>query len=941
MAVAMPPRLLERSAELDELVAGLEAARGGAGRFVVVEGAAGIGKTRLLAAARETVGRTGVRALSARGTELERDFPFALVRQLLEPAVRELDQADRREALAGAAAAAGPVLGVGDAGSGAVDPSFVTLNALYWLTSNLAEPQPLLLAVDDVHWADGPSLRFFRFLVSRLEDLPVLVVFAARPAEPGAQPELLADLIADPASRVMRPRALSRPAVAELVRAELHPEATEEFCDACHQASGGNPFMLHELVGELTAGDSRGTASEAVRIREVAPEAIRRAVLVRLARLPEPASQLARAVAVLGDDVALPDAARLADLERTDAATAADALASAGILEPRRPLQFVHPLVRTAVYADMPGADKAAAHRRAARLLLDDDAEPERIAIHLLATDPDHNPQVADTLAAAARRALDRAAPETAATYLQRALTEPPETDTRVELLRLLIRAHFRAGNRDAFEDLIASGVFDEITADQHHLLDSATEFAHLLHNWGSDEEMVSLLERATTAALAAGDVPEAARFQATLAFWSQLAPAEALARLDRFADRLEPDTPAERLSLALQAQWRMLTGAPRSTVAGLALRAVEDGKIWRDYPDSPMPTVATYALRCIDELDAAKRALDDYTSVVGPRGAWARVSEGWERGQLSFLRGEVLVAETEARTSVEVARTAGYLLAFPPWLALLVEVLVERDDLAGAEAELVRSGATAAMPDAKWWSGDLLFSRARLRLAQGDPRAALEDLVAFGALATRYQLRGDFHPIFCYLALALHAAGEKAEAQRVAAHEVAAARVWGQARKTGLALRTLGLVEGGERGLGLLRESIGVLESSPARLELMRSMAEYGAALRRANRRAEAREPLRTALEWTRGAGALAVARRAHEELEATGERLRPLLAGGVDSLTPSERRIADLAAQGHTNREIAQSLFLTVKTVENHLTSAYRKLDIHTRTELPAALT
>jgi DNA-binding CsgD family transcriptional regulator len=130
------------------------------------------------------------------------------------------------------------------------------------------------------------------------------------------------------------------------------------------------------------------------------------------------------------------------------------------------------------------------------------------------------------------------------------------------------------------------------------------------------------------------------------------------------------------------------------------------------------------------------------------------------------------------------------------------------------------------------------------------------------------------------------------------------------------------------------------VVAESPHRLEYARALADEGAALRRAGRRAEARERLRAALEISRGGGALAIARRAHDELEATGEKLRPLVAPGVESLTPSERRVAELAADGLTNREVAQSLFLTVKTVETHLSHAYRKLDIRSREELPEAL-
>jgi DNA-binding CsgD family transcriptional regulator len=152
--------------------------------------------------------------------------------------------------------------------------------------------------------------------------------------------------------------------------------------------------------------------------------------------------------------------------------------------------------------------------------------------------------------------------------------------------------------------------------------------------------------------------------------------------------------------------------------------------------------------------------------------------------------------------------------------------------------------------------------------------------------------------------------------------------------------VRAQGIVEGGERGIELLHEAVATLRRSPARLELARALTDLGAALRRANERAEAREPLREALGMSRRDGALAIARRAHEELEATGEKLRPLLAGGVESLTPSERRVAAMAAEGKTNRAVAQDLFLTVKTIEAHLSSASRKLDIGSRSELSAAL-
>jgi DNA-binding CsgD family transcriptional regulator len=180
----------------------------------------------------------------------------------------------------------------------------------------------------------------------------------------------------------------------------------------------------------------------------------------------------------------------------------------------------------------------------------------------------------------------------------------------------------------------------------------------------------------------------------------------------------------------------------------------------------------------------------------------------------------------------------------------------------------------------------------------------------------------------------------EREEARRLGSEEVELARQWGAPRALGKALRTAGLVEGGEAGLSLLRAAVDVLQDSPALLERARALTELGAALRRANRRAEAREPLRQGLEVAHGCGAKPLAQRAHTELVATGARPRRLALSGVEALTPSERRVADMAADGMTNRDIAQALFVTPRTVEVHLSNAYRKLGISARSQLSDAL-
>src|SRR5436190_4348921 len=210
--VSAAPDLLEREGELAQLGALVDAAREGAGRLVLVEGGAGIGKTRLLAAARGRGAEAGMEVLHARGGELEREFPFGIVRQLFEPTLVGVRKAERRDVLSGAAELAAPLFSgdyLTDRASAKADPSFATLHGLFWLTSNLAARRPLVLAIDDLHWADKPSLRWLAYLVRRLEGLPVLVVACLRPADPGSEESPLAELLSDPAAFIVRPAPLS------------------------------------------------------------------------------------------------------------------------------------------------------------------------------------------------------------------------------------------------------------------------------------------------------------------------------------------------------------------------------------------------------------------------------------------------------------------------------------------------------------------------------------------------------------------------------------------------------------------------------------------------------------------------------------------------------------------------------------------------------------
>ena len=283
------------------------------------------------------------------------------------------------------------------------DRAFAAQHGLYWLAANLAARAPLLLCVDDAQWADAASLRWLVFLARRLEGVPVAVVVAVRSGEANAPGELL-EAVRTEASETVVPQPLTEAASASVVRAALGPSADAMFCRACHETTGGNPFLLSELVSALARGDVEASAAGARRVRELGPSAVARSVLLRLSRLPEEATALARAVAVLDTDADVHLAAAVAGIDAGRAVAAAEALVRSQILAAGEPLRFAHPILRAAVYEELPSSRRALEHRRAAEVLASRNAD--RAAVHLLSTVPAGDPWVAEQLLHAGERAL-------------------------------------------------------------------------------------------------------------------------------------------------------------------------------------------------------------------------------------------------------------------------------------------------------------------------------------------------------------------------------------------------------------------------------------------------------------------------------------------------------------------------------------------------------
>jgi DNA-binding CsgD family transcriptional regulator len=925
------PELLDRDRELqavDGLVA--EAAEGEA-RLVLIEGAAGIGKTRLLSEARRRAEAAGMRALTARGSELEREFAFGVVRQLFEPVLGR--NGERELLLAGAAESAEAVFSA-PVGEDAGDTSFAALHGLYWLAVNLTAEAPLALVVDDLHWCDRASLRFLAYFSRRLEGLPVLAAASLRPAEPGVDPALMAELANDPAATTLRPGPLGEAAVAELVRERLGEGADDAFVAACAQASGGNPLILGELLRAL---ESEGVAPDGAQVdvvRRLGPRAASRSVLLRLARLPQDAVAVARAAALLGDGTDLSAVASLAELDEERAGEATRDLARAEILRPEPPLGFVHPLIREAVLRDLGPGERELGHARAARMLAEREAPPEQVAAHILAMPRRGDAWAVKTLRLAARTALRSGGADSAVSYLRRALEEPPDAEHRrwVEL-DLGLAESLTSGPEAAGHLRAAYDGTDDPT--QRGWI--AMVLGQVLLFTGSGPEAGALVAEAR-AALPEGETDLALRLQALLISVDNFGPAGGAVPPEH---DFEPGTSlgADMLA-AVEAHARAMRNGGAERCAELALAALRSGRLIAE-DNGSSPTEATMIALMLAGREEAGTYTKASLAEAHRRGSLfaataAQIFRGWwlrRSGELADAE-EMLVRASQGI----VAWGFGGVMLFPA--SALAEVRAERGDLAGAWTALALPGFPegAELPPSaqvSWW----VAAKLRVLLAEGraEEALALADLAGdrFGAIV----LNPAWLPWRSARAEALHRLDRADEAQAAAADELEAARAWGAPTTVGRSLRVLGAVRG-QAGLADLEAAAALLEGTPERLELAKALAALGTAMRLARRPTDAREPLRRALELATVCGAEPLAEHARTELHAAGVRPRREALSGVESLTPSERRVADLAAAGRTNRDVAQELFVTPKTVEVHLSNAYRKLGIRSRRELAGAL-
>jgi len=918
--------LLERVDERRAIADALRAIVEDEGGVVVIEGSAGVGKTALLAVLAEQGAETGTVA-TARGSELEREFAFGVALQLLAPLV---EAGEKTEIFRGAAALARPLFEGADVGAGA-DVDFRLLHGLHWLCANLAERSPLVLCIDDVQWADAASLRFLAYLGARTPELPVLIAASRRSGEPG-ELETLEQLAEIPEAKTLTPRELSRDAVADLVGAELGEEPARLLADEIHRRSGGNPLFVGELIrATRDAADAGEAAPDAA-----PPQTVVNLVRRRVGRLPEEAQAVARALAILGDSASGEEIEALTGLATEAVLIGADRLAEAELIDPTAPRRFRHPILSEAIAESIPEGERAVLRMRAAQAVSGRDAT--RAASHLAAARPDEpcgEEWAAATLRRAAAAARARGGGGEAIAYLRRALLEPLADDERRQVLLEAGGLEAQARDYAALEHLAAAA---ELASDPLERGRIALVRGDALFH------MIALEECSRVCREAIAELGDTER-ELRLALEATALSAEAVRgdNRDRPAE-LEAavaaaETAGERAVLAhVVADLAATGGRPAAQVTELGRRAIGGRKLLDEVgPASPIYIYAGTALAWAGDLDTVLELTTEGLERGQRSGSLVAVSYSAAlRAGTALLAGDLALSESDSELVVSELPAADP-MAYGISLGWLIETLVERNRLEDARAALERSGLTGELPELGT-SDFLMMARAALMAAEGDTEAALIEIESVkrriargrypnpGAMAWRSRL-----------AELLAITGGPDRGRAVAEEEVELARAFGSDRATGVALRTRGMLRGGD-GVEDLRAAIELLDGvSP--LERSRATVELGRAL---HLRGDdtAREVLYAGMDLAHRAGAHALVERAMEALRATGARPRRPRLSGVDSLTPQERRVAGLAAEGRGNREIAESLFLTRRTVEMHLSNGYRKLGIGSREELPDAL-
>lgn len=907
--------MVERDAELAVLGKFIDRAGVGRGGLMAFDAPAGMGKSRILWQAREMATQAGWRTLDARCSPMSPGIGYGVLRDWFGLLAHR------------AGAGMHPFDGPGQALAEVVDGTTRPLGDLVygarWVIEELTAQRPLLITVDDLQWADSGSLQVLDLLAPTLEQLPCLFVYAVRSGEQSAEPEQLARI--HNMSNVLNLAPLSVHGVAAMLETQGRDVG---LAPAIHTATGGVPLFVNEVI-----------AGGGVDI----PDSLVGSITGRLARLSNTALATAHAVAVLGNEASIATVAELTTMAPDTVAHDLTLLAAAqlitrddGQVQPR------HPLVGEVLLAGMNATETAELHDRAAAVLRRRGAARVVVAGHLLLTTPGADTDVRSRLAEQGRQALATGSPERAHRYLERALAEGPVTSNEIPLLSRHAIALTGMGEIDA-----ALASWEQASA----LTDDPDVIATLRSSSGDALLMAGRHKQAQRAFgylpdAGPANTPGARRLASRMVFAGILTgmpAAELRQECDRVLGRPEHATTSEdRIALAAAAAVAVVNSEPASEVRALALRASGEGALLdAESVDGTAVFMVACSLAWSSALHEAESLLNTALETARTRGSVLHFANAAAcRGLVRARMGLAVEATADLESALE-QRTHGWNAGLAVLLATLVECRIARGEL---DRAIQHRSTLESFAHTRGISGAFASSAlADLAEAHGDHETAARLYAEVGRLVADRIDNPAVLPWRAGRALALIRLGEGREAAALAQDNLVRAEAFGSAYTTAQALRTVAAVDPTCDRVLMLRRALGHLAGVPAgRLEaqVATDLAGMLILLEGPASTVEAVSLLRRAETWAQGHELRPLAERVQRLLARVGEVPHRTDADALALLTPSERRVANLAATGRSNRQIAQELFVTVKAVEWHLSNVYRKLGIRSRTRLPALL-
>ncbi|MFF4715158.1 AAA family ATPase [Streptomyces eurythermus] len=917
--------------ERARLLAVIDRARGGRGpATIVVRGERGIGKSALLGEFGALAADAGFR-VSAVPVRTRPDDPLgAALRVVGQLAAGSAEPAEgtalHRPASAGEPTAHRPEPGDEPVPHHAA-PSEKLLHELVETVCRQARRTPVAICLDDAEHLDPWSLHWLSGLYSAASGLPLAIALTGGDTTAADQDPLPPALAADAEHIALS--GLAPQEVGAFAAAYRDVALDAPTARLCHELTGGNPALLLSLLACHT-----GTAPTADALRDTAASAVLPGTERWLAGLGGAALGLARAVAVLGPRAEITQCAELAGLSVREALPLIDELVTRSLFANRTPLSFRHPLLAGMVISRVPAGTRAALHLTAAAILRDGHFGATRVARHLVAAGPLGLPWTVRPLRTAANQLECEGRHEEAAGHLRGMLRER---------LRPRVRSSVQC-QLAALDGFVApDGAVRRLDAarreadDPRCATDYAVALATLLAECGRPEDAVAVLDdTAERLGPRAADQRWRLRLHKALLCLGGPVPSGLPVDLpDSLAAQAPSDDEARRELSALRAVYALRDGTDRDAAVGHARGALTGSEA----PGRLLWHGCEVLIRA-DELAEAWSYCSRARLPDQPRpGTWGDVGVGLLRALVLYARGSLTAADAALTPLADLLRPAADAARLPAALtvAALAEVRARTGATDAALALLADCGLDGELP-ARQDTVAVLGARAAVWEQAGDTARALEDLYAAGRLLADSRVRNPaVLPWRSRAARLLASRGDLTEASGLAAAEWEDARRWGTPRAVGTAQHALALTETGDRRLRRLTTAVETLAHSPARLELAHARRDLGVALSEAGRADAARTEFRAALSVAKSCGAQPLVHRIVADRECLrpavdDDRVPPALSG----LTPQEQRILGLARAGHTNRAIAGKLFVTVRTVEFHLSGAYRKLGISGRDQL-----